>query len=143
MASLTIGEVARRAGVRPSAIRYYEGVGLLPEPRRVGGQRRYDPGVLDHLAFVRVAQEAGFTVAEMRALAHHGEPDTALSHRWRALAERKLAEVDALISRAQAMKALLTEGLRCGCLTLVDCALVGRVTQGGAGASASTEERGP
>ena len=143
MALLTIGEVARRAGLRPSAIRYYEGVGLLAEPRRVGGQRRYEPDVLDHLRFVRIAQEAGFTVAEIRALVHDGEPDAPLSHRWRALAERKLAEVDALIARAQAMKALLAEGLRCGCLTLEDCALAGRATQGAAGASACTQERGP
>ena len=125
---LTIGEVARRAGLRPSAIRYYEEVGLLPAPRRVSGQRRYEPDVLDYLRFVRIAQEAGFTVAEIRTLVHDGEPEAELSGRWRALAERKLAEVDALIARAQAMKVLLAEGLRCGCLTLEDCALVGRAT---------------
>ncbi len=122
MALLTIGEVARRAEVRPSAIRYYEGVGLLPEPQRVGGQRRYEPDVLDHLRFVRIAQEAGFTVAEIRALVHDGEPDAALSRRWRALAERKLAEVDALIARAQATRRLLEALRSCACPTLEQCA---------------------
>ncbi len=65
---LTIGEVARRAGVRTSALRYYEEVGVLPPPERKSGQRRYDETVLARLAVVRLAQELGFTVAEIRAL---------------------------------------------------------------------------
>ncbi len=63
MTELMIGEVARRAGVRPSALRYYERAGLLPTPRRINGRRRYDPGVLQRLDAIRFAQRAGFTLA--------------------------------------------------------------------------------
>ena len=67
-AELTIGEVARRAGVATSSIRYYESIGLLPEPDRLHGQRRYDAGVLGRLAFIGVAQSAGFKIAEIMEL---------------------------------------------------------------------------
>lgn len=63
--SLTIGQVAARAGLRTSHIRYYERVGVLPPPDRAGGQRRYDEQVLHRLAVVDVAQRAGFTLAEI------------------------------------------------------------------------------
>ena len=124
MEELTIGEVARRAGVRASALRYYESVGLLPAPPRVHGRRRYDPSVLQRLAVIHVAQEAGFTVAEIRVLFDGCDADTSPSARWRALAVRKIDEVDALIRRAQRMKELLEKGLACGCLRLEDCSLV-------------------
>ena len=65
-AVLTIGEVARRAGVRASAIRYYEEAGLLPAPERVGGKRRYDEGILRRLAIIGGAKRAGFTLREIR-----------------------------------------------------------------------------
>ena len=125
MDTLTIGDVAHRAGVRPSAIRYYESVGVLPEPRRVNGRRRYGPAVLTRLTVVRMAQEAGFTVAEIRELLHGFPDDTTAPVRWRALAERKIVEVDALIARAHQMRRVLQESLCCGCLTLDDCAVVG------------------
>ena len=125
MEEMSIGEVARRAGVRTSALRYYESVGVLPAPRRVSGRRRYDGEVLDLLAIVRVAQQAGFTVAEIRTLLHGFSADTPPSARWRALASRKLPEVEALIERALGMKRLLERGLRCDCLRLEDCELVG------------------
>lgn len=66
MDQLTIGETARRAGVRPSALRYYESVGLLDAPRRISGRRRYDSQVLNRLSVIRLAQDAGFTIAEIR-----------------------------------------------------------------------------
>ena len=122
MAELTIGEVARRAGIRPSALRYYESVGLLPAPRRVGGQRRYGAAVLDQLAVIRLAQQAGFTVVEIRTLLHGFTADTPPPARWRALAERKLVEVDRLLRRVQLMKRLLEASLDCACPTLDDCA---------------------
>jgi MerR family transcriptional regulator, redox-sensitive transcriptional activator SoxR len=125
--SMSIGEVARRASVRPSALRYYEGVGLLP-PERANGRRRYDgevlSEVLDRLAVVRVAQQAGFTISEIKTLLNGFSKDTPPSERWRLLAEEKLPEVDALIERVQGMKDMLERGLRCECLRLEDCALV-------------------
>lgn len=94
---MTIGDAAKRAGVRTSAIRYYESVGLIPEPERLSGQRRYGEEVVRRLGVIAVAKEAGFSLDEVRTLldsADRGEP----AHReLQALAERKLPEVDALI----------------------------------------------
>lgn len=117
---LTIGEVARRSGLRTSAIRYYEQEGLLPAPPRASGRRSYSGEVFTALAVIRLSQEAGFTIPEIRKLMT-GFGDEPASARWRRLAKDKLAEVDAMIERAQAMKALLEEGVRCGCLRLEDC----------------------
>ncbi|MDQ5812975.1 MAG: MerR family transcriptional regulator [Actinomycetota bacterium] len=126
---MNIGEVARWAGVRPSTLRYYEGVGLLPSPERTNGRRRYDGEVLrevlDRLTIVRVAQQAGFTISEIRTLLDGFSEDTPPSERWRVLAREKLTEVDALIERALGMKDLLERGLRCECLRLEECSLVG------------------
>jgi len=121
---LTIGEVARRAGVRTSALRYYEEVGVLPPATRVGGQRRYDEEILARLAVVRLAQDLGFSVAEIRALVEGFDDVGVPSDRWHELAKRKLTEVDSLIRHAEQMKRLLEESLGCGCLTLDACALV-------------------
>jgi MerR family redox-sensitive transcriptional activator SoxR len=119
---LSIGEVSRQAGLRASAIRYYEQAGLLPVPQRVSGQRRYDVTILDRLALIRFAQDAGFTIAEIRLLFEGFEDDTPASARWQVLASQKLAEVDALLDRAQRMRTLLGHALACGCLRLEDCA---------------------
>lgn len=132
MNDLAIGEVARRAGIRASAIRYYEQVGLLPSPPRTSGQRRYDPSILDRLALIQFAQQSGFTIAEIRTLFEGFEEDTPALERWQILAQQKLDEVDALIERAERMKVLLGQALACGCLQLDDCARAiraGRITQ--------------
>src|SRR5215216_7970482 len=122
MGGMSLGEVAQRARVRPSALRYYEGVGLLPPPERENGRRRYDGEVLrevlDRLAVVRVAQQAGFTLSEIRTLLDGFSEDTPPSERWRLLAEEKLPEVEALVQRALDMKRLLERGLHCECLRL-------------------------
>lgn len=121
MTELTISEVARQAGIRTSAIRYYESVGLLPLPQRVSGQRRYHAEILRRLAFIQAAQAVGFSVAEMRMLLHELDGDTPLSARWQSLAQRKLTEVDTLIHRAQSMRRMLEQGLHCSCLDLEQC----------------------
>ncbi|HET9221136.1 MAG TPA: MerR family transcriptional regulator [Roseiflexaceae bacterium] len=123
MEELAIGEVARRAGIRPSALRYYESIGLLPAPRRVNGRRRYDQSTVQMLRVVQLAQQAGFTVAEIQTLLHGFAPDTPPAARWQPLAQHKIAELDALIERAQRMKQILETGLNCGCLRLEDCAV--------------------
>ncbi len=121
MTELTISEVAKRAGIRTSAIRYYESVGLLPLPRRVSGQRRYHTDILRRLAFIQAAQAVGFSVAEMRTLLHELDEDTPVSARWQVLAKQKLAEVDVLIQRAQSMRRMLEQGLDCSCSDLEQC----------------------
>jgi MerR family redox-sensitive transcriptional activator SoxR len=118
---LTISEVAQQAGIRASAIRYYESVGLLPVPQRVSGQRRYQADILRRLAFIQAAQAVGFRVADIQTLLHELDGDTPLSARWQSLAKRKLAEVDTLIQRAQGMRQMLEQGLQCGCPDLEDC----------------------
>ena len=92
MDDLAIGDVARQAGIRPSAVRYYESIGLLPAPRRVSGRRRYDRNTVQLLKIVQLAQQ-------------------------------KIAELDALIERAEQMKHILVAGLQCDCLRLEDCAV--------------------
>src|SRR5258706_120132 len=124
MEELLIGEVARRAGIRPSALRYYESIGLMPAPKRVSGRRRYDESTVQMLKVVQLAQQAGFTVAEIQTLLHGFAPDTPPAARWLPLAQHKIAELDALIERAQQMKRILETGLNCGCLRLEDCAIV-------------------
>lgn len=121
MEELTISKVARRAGIRPSAIRYYESVKVLPAPRRVNGRRRYDSDVLRRLAVIQLAQQVGFSVVEMRVLFESLEADASLPAQWQALARQKLAEVDALMRRASDMKKLLLERLDCDCLNFEEC----------------------
>jgi len=124
MDTLGISEVARKAGLRPSALRYYEQASVLPPPARVNGRRRYEPDVLTRLAVIQLAQQAGFTLSEIRTLFEGFADGATPTARWRSLAEEKLPEIDELIRRAQAMRAFLEEGLRCNCLTLEDCELV-------------------
>lgn len=121
-AMMTIGQVAARAGVRASHIRYYERVGVLPQPQRVSGQRRYDEGVLHRLAIIDVAQRAGFTLQEIRDLMASGDGEAA-GERVRALAEAKLPDVDALIQRAEAVMRWLQVARTCDCATVDVCAL--------------------
>ena len=113
-AELTIGEVARRAGVATSQIRYYESIGLLPEPDRLYGQRRYDTDVLGRLAFIGVAQSAGFKLAEIRELVGGIDDGEGLSGHIRTLSLRKLDEVEALLERTRAIKGWLEVAQRCG-----------------------------
>ena len=122
-AELLIGEVARRAGLRPSTIRYYESVGVLPEPERAAGRRRYSPEVLRTLAVIGAGQRAGLSLTEVRELltASHGRG--AVSQRLREIAQRKLPEVDALIERSLLVRSWLEAAADCRCPTLDDCPL--------------------
>ena len=113
--SLLIGELAKRAGLAPSAIRYYESIGLLPEPYRVHGQRRYAEDALKRLEFVAAAQEAGFTLREIAELSDGFDV--------RGLAERKLPEIKAELSRARQRKRWLDAAATCDCRSPDDCSL--------------------
>jgi len=121
MAGLSIGEVARRSGLSASTLRFYEKVGLLPAPMRVSKQRRYNPAVLGRIKLVQIARSAGFTVEETRRFISGFPAGTPPSLRWRALAESKRKELDALIDGAQKMKAVLTSRFDCRCRRLEDC----------------------
>jgi MerR family redox-sensitive transcriptional activator SoxR len=120
---LTIGEVAGRAGVATSSIRYYERIGLLPNPERVHGQRRYGTDVLGKLGFIGVAQSAGFKLAEIRELIDGVDSTSGMGEQMRSLSSRKLDEVEALLERTRAMKGWLEVAKQCGCATPAECAL--------------------
>jgi MerR family transcriptional regulator, redox-sensitive transcriptional activator SoxR len=121
MQQIGIGEIARRAGVPTSTIRYYERIGLLPPSERVSGKRRYDEHILQKLGVIRLAQRAGFTIAEIQTLVHDFPADTPPSNRWQALAGDKIGELEALLLRVQSMKTTLEHTLQCQCATLDDC----------------------
>jgi MerR family transcriptional regulator, redox-sensitive transcriptional activator SoxR len=122
MKGITIGEVARRTNVRASAIRYYERVGLLPEPVRVHGRRRYEQEVIGQLALIKSAKRAGFTLREIRVLLHGFPAEVGAAERWRTLASEKLVEVHGLITQLGEIRARLKTALRCECSSLGECA---------------------
>jgi MerR family redox-sensitive transcriptional activator SoxR len=121
MQEMTIGEVAKRTGLRTSALRYYEDAGVLPAPRRVNGRRLYGEESVRVVEVLRFAQRAGFTREEIRTLFHGFGADTPLNERWDALAKARVAELDALIERAARMKQAILAGLGCGCVRVEDC----------------------
>ena len=113
----TIGDVARQVGLRPSALRYYERLRLLPPAPRVSGRRHYDESVLPRLRVIAFARDCGFTLREI-GLLFSGRTYSA---RLRQLASRKLGELDHAIERLHAMQGLLRSALRCDCLTAEQC----------------------
>jgi MerR family redox-sensitive transcriptional activator SoxR len=118
---MRIGEVADRAGVRKSLLRYYEDIGLIEPRERISGQRRYDESVLRRLAVIDVAQRAGLSLDEVRELLDHGNDP--VSGRLRELAARRLPEIDALIDRAQRVRSWLNDAAGCGCQSIDECGL--------------------
>jgi DNA-binding transcriptional MerR regulator len=121
-ATLTIGQVASRVGLRASAIRHYERVGVLPDPERVNGQRRYDESIVERLNVIEVAQRAGFSLHEIAELLRASDDANAAAE-LRELAERKLPDVQSLIDRAEAMRRWLEAATRCDCATVHVCGL--------------------
>ena len=121
MRLLTISEVARRTSLRPSTIRYYEQIGILPSAHRVSGRRRYDDAVLHRLAVIRRARETGFTLDEIRELFFGFGTDAPPSARWQNLSSRKLAELDETVERIKTMQSLLRRIQNCHCDALDEC----------------------
>ncbi len=121
---LTIGEVAERAGVAPSALRFYEREGLLSSTRSSGGQRRYQRDVLRRIAFVRAAQRVGLSLDEIKdalgSLPNKRTPTAAdwerLSRSWKPLLDHRIAELERVRDR-------LSSCIGCGCLSLKVCRL--------------------
>jgi MerR family redox-sensitive transcriptional activator SoxR len=118
---LSISEVARQIGLRPSAIRYYEQIGILPPAQRVSGQRRYDATVLHRLIVIQRARQTGFTLGEIKQLFFGFRAGTPPSIRWQKLKKRKIIELDAMLERIQSMRAVLEEQGNCRCTALEEC----------------------
>jgi MerR family transcriptional regulator, redox-sensitive transcriptional activator SoxR len=123
--TLTIGQLARRVGINPSAIRYYERTGVLPAPDRERGRRRYGPDDVRRLERLEVAKRAGFTLDECRVLLDRADagPARGATSALRDLAARKVPVLDAQIARAEAMRAWMLAAADCTCPSLDTCAL--------------------
>ena len=120
---LTIGELARRTARRPSSIRYYEEIGLLPEPARISGRRRYPEETVRTLSVIDTAQRAGLSLGEIGALLDSEPGDRGAIDELRRVAERKLPELDAMIQRATVVRRWLEAAAQCECPSLDDCCL--------------------
>jgi len=116
--AVAIGELARRTGTATSALRYYERIGLLPPAERAGGRRHYPASSADRLALIRLYQEAGFTLAEIRQLLATG---SRRRRSWSRLAEGKIDELNNRIAEAQRAKKLLEHALACPHRDLLTC----------------------
>lgn len=111
---LTIGELAQATGVATSALRYWEELGLIPTPTRVGGQRRYTPDTVQAIGQILLLRDAGFTLTEINELLRTKD-------NFRELAERKLKELDERIANAQAAKTAIEHGLACPHEDILTC----------------------
>ena len=120
---LAIGEVARVSGKAPSAIRYYESIGLLPEPTRVSGRRRYPSEVVRSLAVIDTAQRAGLALDDIRLLLHAAEDNSNAVEQLREVAERRLPVLLEAIARAEVVREWLEQAADCCCPTLETCPL--------------------
>ena len=130
MKDMKIGELARQAGIRASAVRYYEDVGILPPAERAYGQRHYDREAVLRLRFVLAAKAAGFTIRDIKRLASVDGSKPLNKSRWRAAANRKLCELESRIEALQQMTAVLRKGLACQCSSLADCSFIDEVRTG-------------
>lgn len=121
---LSIGHVAQRTGLSVSAIRFYEAQGLVTPDRNAGGQRAFARADIRRLSFVMIAQELGFSIAEIRAaLGSLPRGRTPTKSDWTRLSARFGQELDRRITRMQALRDKLDSCIGCGCLSLEACHL--------------------
>jgi MerR family redox-sensitive transcriptional activator SoxR len=118
---MKIGQLARNANLNASAIRYYEKMGLLAPPQRLGGQRRYPADAIHRVLLIRFASDMGFTLAEIKLFLSGLRDNSPVGPRWKKLASRKLAEVEQNIARSRKLKSLLQGLCRCHCASLQFC----------------------
>jgi MerR family transcriptional regulator, redox-sensitive transcriptional activator SoxR len=118
--ALTIGEVAAATGLHTSAIRYYEDAGLLPQPARAGGKRRYDRETINRLLLIKFCRRLGFRISDLRGLFSDSGGGRA-KEGWRRLVDTRLTEVEALIRAAKGVERVLRESRDCDCITLAGC----------------------
>jgi MerR family redox-sensitive transcriptional activator SoxR len=119
---VTIGEVAEKAALATSAIRYYERTGLLKQPLRKNGRRIYSDDVLHQLVIIEFAKETGFTLSETKLLLHGFPENTPASARWKKMASKKIRELDVALAKTNAMRDMLEAMTSCRCRKLEQCA---------------------
>ncbi len=118
---MKIGELAKRANLNASAIRYYEKLGLLPAPARTGGQRRYSSESLDRVLLIRFAGEMGFSLPEIGVFLSGIRESAPVGPRWKKLAERKIIEMRQVVARARRLEKLMRGLSHCRCSSLNEC----------------------
>ena len=118
---MMIGELAKRFGLRPSALRFYERNRLLDAPARIGGKRAYDAEAVTRVAFIREAQRSGLTLAEVKAMLRESRAGVAPRRLWKTMATAKLAIIDRRIAALHANRDALEKKLACRCWTLAQC----------------------
>lgn len=121
MVEISISEVTQRTGIRPSALRYYEEIGLVKSTRRLGGRRQYDEDVLQRLALIQTGQQAGFTLAELGVLLNDVLDSESGRAGWHELVNRKLLEMTIRLQNIQSMKQLLEDIRECDDASLAEC----------------------
>jgi MerR family transcriptional regulator, redox-sensitive transcriptional activator SoxR len=121
---LTVGQLAERAGVASSAIRFYESRGLIRSRRTSGNQRRYEQAELRRVAFIRTAQRVGLSLEEIgEALATLPENRVPTKADWTRLSRAWRPRLDEQIERIERLRDQLDSCIGCGCLSLRNCAL--------------------
>jgi MerR family redox-sensitive transcriptional activator SoxR len=118
---MKIGELAERAGLNASAIRYYEKSGLLDAAHRVSGQRRYPEEAVYRVLLICFASDMGFTLGEIKIFLDGLRGNAPVGPRWRKLAHQKIEEVKRTIERSRQLKTLLEHLLKCHCASLQVC----------------------
>jgi MerR family transcriptional regulator, redox-sensitive transcriptional activator SoxR len=125
METLAIGDFAVRSGVAPSALRYYEREGLIRSTRTGGNQRRYHRAELRRVAFIRIAQQVGVSLDEIRdALAELPENRTPTKADWSRLSARWRRKLEDRITLMEKLRDQLTGCIGCGCLSMQRCKLI-------------------
>lgn len=141
-ATQTIGDIARRAVIAASTLRYYEQIGLLPPAVRVSGQRRYPDSILGRLEVIRLCKAAGLTLDEIVTLFADDAPGRPIS---KALARTKLDEISVRMAELSRAREIIEWGMRCTCPSIDDCScgihLVGHIglSHGGIAADPASE----
>jgi len=121
---MTVGEVARRAGVPVSTIHFYETKGLIASTRNNGNQRRFAPVVLRYIAIIKVAQRTGIGLDEIKqALGRYPPSSKLTAAQWRAMSAHWRKDLDARITKLTRLRDELDSCIGCGCLSLTKCPL--------------------
>jgi MerR family transcriptional regulator, redox-sensitive transcriptional activator SoxR len=131
---LTIGELATRSGVAPSALRFYEAEGLIAARRTSGNQRRYDRAVLRRVALIQAGRAAGIPLERIRLALESLPAHRAPARRdWERLSRGWRDDLDTRILTLQALRSRLTTCIGCGCLSIDACELLNPGDEAGAG----------
>ncbi|MGD6834848.1 MerR family DNA-binding transcriptional regulator [Sutcliffiella halmapala] len=118
---LSIGEIAKKADISASALRYYESIGMIPVPKRISGKRCYTIDVLNQLNFIRIAQFTGFSNQEITVLLEGFDNQAPPSERWQQMANTKCLELEEKKRQIDTMINILNNGLECECLNWSEC----------------------